>query len=163
MTCSSPRVASTRSIRAYSGVGRTGSSARSGGRREGPADVDQLDAPPELGLNSPVAPARPLLHGMSDHTPDGDHRRLAGRQDRWDEPLHERILVGEHPVEVALGGIGIAVTDVQRQPSGTTDRWLDDRIVPAVESHQLTKIDNAPLGTTTVGTIETPRCPSSTM
>ena len=53
--------------------------------------------------------------------------------------------------------------DVQRQSSGTTDRWLDDRIVPALESHQLTKIDHAcRLGTTTVGTIDTPRWPSST-
>ena len=118
----------------------------SGSRRESVTDVDQLDASPELGLNSPVALGRPFVDGMGDHTSDGDHRRLAGRRDRRDELLHEGILVGEHLVEVALGGIGFAVADVQRQSSGATDRWLDDRIVPAVESHQLTKIGDVLFG-----------------
>ena len=53
--------------------------------------------------------------------------------------------MGEDLVEMVLG-VWFAVADVQRQSSGATDRWLDNRIVRAVESHQLTKIGNVLFG-----------------
>jgi hypothetical protein len=73
---------------------------------------------------------------MGDHPSDGDHRGLPNSRHRRHEPLDDCVLLGQHLVEMSLGGLGSDGVDVHREPSGSSDRGLDHGVIPAVPMHQ---------------------------